>query len=273
MNNEPDNSVGVEPGNESNSADPAPYIAPEGKKNGRFALLVSPEGKLLLTGVAMAILYLAYLAVMFIVQPVKAQIYIGLTALELMVGRAGSMAFGYSNFLTHKEVIPLVMLVETIFIFIFYPLFVFSCRQLKVIKPVQNFFDNIHAQAVKRQNFVRKYGLVGLFAFVFFPLWMTGPAIGSVIGYLMEMPVRRNIFAVLSGNYVAVFCWALLLHSLNKQVAQYGSYAVMVLVAAVIIAIMAGQLMARSKNKNNNHKNHSSEDRRINSEDRRQDTQ
>jgi uncharacterized membrane protein len=249
MDNECENTDFSKHVEESMKEDVAPYIAPEGKKNGRFALLATTEGTVLLVGVGMAIVYLGYLAVLFIVQPLKAQIYTSLTLFELVVGRAASMAFGYSMLLKHREVIPLVMIVETIFIFLFYPLFVFSCRQLKVLKPVQKVFDNIHDQAIKRQDFVRKYGLIGLFAFVFFPLWMTGPAVGSVIGYLLEMPIYKTLTAVLLGNYVAVICWALLFHILGEQVAEYGSYAVMVLTAMVIGAIVGGHFLAKSKNR------------------------
>jgi uncharacterized membrane protein len=226
-----------------------PYITPANKGNSvSFSLLRSAEGKILLTGATLAAIYLAYLAMMFITQPAMAHILIGLTAVELMVGRAAAMAFGYSMFLGHEVVIPVVAVVETIFVLIFYPLFVLSCSQLRVLRPIQRFFNKIHTQAVKRENFVRKYGLLGLFAFVWFPLWMTGPAVGSAIGHLLEMPARRNITAVLGGTYVAIICWGLLLHNFSEQLADYGSYAVMVLTAVIIGAVIAGHLLAKARN-------------------------
>ncbi len=235
-------------GNQQDNA--VAYVTPD--KNGNtagFSLLRSTEGKILLTGAALAAMYLAYLAMMFITSPGKAQIYIALTAVELMVGRAAAMAFGYSMFLGHDVVIPIVMVVETIFVLMFYPLFVLSCRQLRVLRPIQRFFEKIHKQAVKKEDFVRKYGLLGLLAFVWFPLWMTGPAVGSAIGYLIEMPAHRNITAVLGGTYVAIICWGLLLHNFDEQLADYGSYAVMVLTAAIIGAVIAGHLLAKARNR------------------------
>jgi uncharacterized membrane protein len=222
---------------------------PENHNTASFSLLHSTEGKILLTGATIAAIYLAYLAMLFITEPAKAHIIAALTVFELAVGRAAAMAFGYSMFLGHEVVIPIVAIVETIFVLIFYPLFVLSCRQLRLLRPIQKTFNKIHDQAVKREKFVRKYGLLGLFVFVWFPLWMTGPAVGSAIGYLIEMPAHRNIIAVLSGTYAAILCWGLLLHNLSEPLAQYGSFAVMVLTAAVAGAIIAGHLLSKAKNR------------------------
>jgi uncharacterized membrane protein len=225
------------------------YVTPDNGKTTGFSLLHSTEGKILLSGASMAAIYLAYLAMLFITEPAKAHILAALTVFELSVGRAAAMAFGYSMFLGHEVIIPIVAIVETIFVLIFYPLFVLSCRQLKLLRPIQKTFDKIHNQAIKREKFVRKYGLLGLFLFVWFPLWMTGPAVGSAIGYLIEMPAHKNIIAVLGGTYVAIICWGLLLHNLSEPLAQYGSFAVMVLTAAVVGAVIAGHLLSKAKNR------------------------
>jgi uncharacterized membrane protein len=247
MESQPDNLQEAAPQTETGKNDVTPYIAPSGNKPSNISLLAGAEGKILITGAVLAGIFFAYIGLLFWINPEKAQKLLGLTAVELMVGRAAGMLYGYRMALGHYVVIPVVAVVETIFVLFFYPLFALSCKQLRILKPLQNTFDKIHEKAEKNEPFVRRYGLIGLFAFVWFPLWMTGPAVGSAIGYLIEMPARKNIAAVLGGTYTSILCWALLLHNLNQQVAEYGEYAIMVMTAAVIGAIIGGHLLARAK--------------------------
>jgi hypothetical protein len=99
---------------------------------------------------------------------------------------------------------------------------------------------------------VRRYGIIGLFAFVWFPFWMTGPVVGSVIGFLLGMRIWLNMTVVLTGTYVAIVGWAFLLRHFHKQVASYSSYAAMVLTALLIFVIIVGHLIYRTLHNNKN---------------------
>lgn len=216
----------------------------------RTSLLSSPEGCILLIGVALALIFTLWLGVKFVLTPDQAQVIIGLTAVAIMFGRAAGMAFGYSVLLGHGTVIPVSMIVETIIVLIFYPLFVFSWRHLLVFKWLRKFFDRIQKSAEKNKDFVRKYGIIGLFAFVWFPFWMTGPVVGCVIGFLLGLPAWINMLVVLGGTYVAIVCWALLLHTVNQQVAQYSPYAAMILMAVLVVVIIVGHFLQRTIHEN-----------------------
>jgi uncharacterized membrane protein len=218
----------------------------------KVTFLNSPEGRLLLVGVALAFIYTFWLGVKLLLSPEEAQVLIGMTATEIMFGRAASMAFGYSLGLGHITVIPICITIETVLVLICYPLFVLSWRHLLVINWLKNIFENIRKAAETHKGKVQKYGIIGLFVFVWFPFWMTGPVVGCVIGFLLGLRIWLNISVVLAGTYLAIFGWAFFLRQLHDHVASYSSYATMVLVALLIIIIIVGNLLHRTLHKDNN---------------------
>ena len=213
----------------------------------KFTLLNTSEGSVFLSGVTLALIYTAWLGAKFVFDPENAQTLIGMTATEILFGRAAAMAFGYGDGLENKTVIPVSMVIETILVLIAYPLFVFSWRHLLVIKSLKRIFDRIHQAAETHKDKVHKYGIIGLFAFVWFPFWMTGPVVGCVVGFLMGLPVWLNLMVVLLGTYVAIWGWALVLHTINEQVADYSPYAAMVLMAIIVVVIIIGHILSSAR--------------------------
>lgn len=170
----------------------------------RGTLLTSSEGRIFLAGVALASAYVLWLGVKLLLSPDEFQVLVGMTAMDIMFGRASAMAFGYSLYLGHGLVIPVCILVETILVLIVYPLFVFSWRHLLVVKGLKRIFEQIRRSAEAHEHKVRKYGVIGLFAFVWFPFWMTGPVVGCIIGFLLGLRAWINITVVLAGTYLAI---------------------------------------------------------------------
>ncbi len=218
----------------------------------KSTLLASPEGCLLLIGIALILIYSFWLGIKLLISPDESQVLVGLTATELTLGRGFAMTFGYTLGLGHSTVIPICMILETIYVLILYPLFVFSWRRLLVIKTLKNTFERIRKSAETHKDKVQKYGVIGLFAFVWFPFWMTGPVVGSVIGFLLGLRLWLNMTVVLAGTYAAIFGWAFVLRKLHKQVASYSSYAAMVLMALLIFIFIVGHLLYRAFHENKN---------------------
>ncbi|MBN2589293.1 MAG: small multi-drug export protein [Sedimentisphaerales bacterium] len=224
----------------------------------KITLLTTSEGKIFLAGIVFALLYTVWLGAAFIFDPVNVQNLVGVTGLEILFGRAASMAYGYSFGIKHSTIILVCMVIETILVLLFYPLFVFSWRHLLVIKSLKRFFDKLQKAAVTHQDKVRKYGLIGLFAFVWFPFWMTGPVVGCVIGFMMALPVWLNLSVVLIATYIAIFCWAFFLHTVHQQVADYSPFAAMILMLIIIIIVIMGIFLSKvrqvTKKRNSNNK-------------------
>jgi hypothetical protein len=85
----------------------------------------------------------------------------------------------------------------------------------------------------------RRFGVAGLFVFVFMPFWMTGPVVGAVIGYLLGLPTRTTLAVVLAGTYAAVAVYALFLDQVDAWTSAYGPYAAfLALVALVALAML-----------------------------------
>ena len=215
----------------------------------RVTLLASPEGRVLLIGVALAFIYTIWLVVKVLLAPAESQFLIGMTATTLVFGRAAGLAFGYNMGLSHKMVIPIAMIVETFHVLAFYPLFVFSWYHLLVLKPLKNVFEHIHEAAERHKSKIQRYGIIGLLVFVWFPFWMTGPVVGSVVGFLLGLPVWLNLATVLIGTYVAILVWAVFLREVHKHVASYDPYAAMVLVFVLIVVVVVGHSLRRSSSR------------------------
>jgi len=228
----------------------------ESQQNDQFksTLLSSPEGSLLIIGIALILVYSFWLGIELLISPDESQVLVGLTATELTLGRGFAMTFGYTMGLGHTTVIPICMLLETIYVLILYPLFVFSWHRLLVIKWLKKTFERTRKAAETHKGKVQKYGVIGLFVFVWFPFWMTGPVVGSVIGFLLGLRLWVNMAVVLIGTYAAIIGWAFVLRQFHKQVASYSSYAAMVIMALLLFVIIVGHLLYKAFHENKNKK-------------------
>ncbi len=228
---------------------PASKLISQQRNQLKVTVLTSSEGRLLLTGAALAFIYTAWLGVKLLSSPDESQILIGITATGIIFGRAASMAFGYSLGLGHGTVITICIIIETIQVLVLYPLFVFSWRHLLVMNRLRNVFERTQKAAERHKDKVQRYGVIGLFAFVWFPFWMTGPVVGSVIGFLLGLRAWVNMTTVLAGTYVAIFCWAFFLRQLHEKLAAYSSYAGLILMALLVLIIVLGHFLLRTLDK------------------------
>lgn len=235
---------------EENATQPENELNSQQNNQLKSTLLASPEGCLLLIGIALIFIYTFWLGIKLLLSPDESQVLVGLTATELTLGRGFAMTFGYTLGLGHSTVIPICMILETIYVLVFYPLFVFSWRRLLVIKRLKNTFERVQKAAETHKDKVQKYGVIGLFVFVWFPFWMTGPLVGSVIGFLLGLRLWLNMTVVLAGTYAAIFGWAFVLRQFHKQVASYSSYAAMVLIALLVFIFIVGHLLYRAFHEN-----------------------
>jgi len=215
-------------------------------------LLGSQEGRLLMLGVAVAFAHACWLIIKLLVAPQEAQALIGVTIAAVVGGRAAGLVSGYSLGLGSGTIIPIVMIVETVFVLTFYPLFVFSWRHIVVVPRLKKTLDRIREAAETHQGKIQKYGVIGLFLFVWMPFWMTGPVVGAAIGFLLGLRVWVNLPVVLVGTYVAIVSWAFFLRHVHGWLASYSVYAPILLLAALIAVVVAGHWLHRTLQ---NHRN------------------
>jgi uncharacterized membrane protein len=205
----------------------------------RTSLLVSSEGRLLAVGLALATLMMLAFSVAWFLIPDGVLDYAAMAGLNLVIGRAAGMTFGYASGLRHAQVVPLNMLVETIQVLVVYSLFALSWRQLIRLRRLRPYFERMHQSAIAHDALVRRFGIVGLFFFVFVPFWMTGPVVGAVIGFLIGLRPWVTVSVVLVSTYAAIGIWALLLNELSGWAETVHRFAPYLLVLVLMLVALA----------------------------------
>ena len=230
------------PSNDSTDPQPARPARPGWP---RSELLHSVEARILALGVGLCLLTVVALGIGWLVEPELTAVFAAMTGLNLTVGRAAGMSFGYASGLSHPAVISSNVLVETIQVLVVYPLFVLSWNNLVDVRHMRRFLVSMRQSAEANQSRVARYGMLGLFVFVFLPFWMTGPVVGAIIGYLIGLKARHTLPTVLVATYFAVAIWAVFFERLTELTARYGRYAAfgtVLLVGAVAIAVRSVQV-------------------------------
>ena len=214
------------------------------------SLLSRPEGVILLLGLVLGLLYLIWLGLLSFASPGTFQTCLGMTATHVLFGRAAGMSFGYAMGLKHAMVLPVNLIIESVMVLLFFPLMVFSMQQLEIIPSLKKFTSRIQAAAEANHHLVRRYGIPGLFLFVCFPFWMTGPLVGCIIGHLMGMGPWFNVAIVLGGTALASAAWALFLGGLHESLARYTPYGPMILVLIFVAIAIGAYFLERSNRRN-----------------------
>jgi len=168
-----------------------------------------------------------------------------MSASNIVFGRVASMSIGYAGGYGQVLVVLVNIWIETVLVLLFYPVFVFSMRRLVVFPRLKRLMDHTRSVAEHEQAKVRRYGIIGLFVFVWFPFWMTGPVVGSAIGYLLGFSSWLTVSVVLGSTYLAIVAWSYLLFDLYAQAIRFATWAPVVIVGIIILNIAAGYWLNR----------------------------
>jgi len=212
------------------------YSEPEARQEGR--LFATSEIRILAVGLLLAILYAGWMVLGCVGVTQKSQAFMAMTATQVVLGRAAGMSFGYAAGFDQSLVMPAAMVVETILVLLFYPLFVLSWRSLLVIPALRRFMERTRRSAEAHHGTIHRFGIPGLMFFVWFPFWMTGPVVGCAIGFLLGLRSWMTLTVVLLGTYLAIGSWALILQNIHQRIAAYNPYAPIFLVGIAIVGLL-----------------------------------
>jgi len=196
-------------------------------------------------GIAVAMLGLIAMGATAFWSPQVSRVIGAMSISNIVIGRAVSLSIGYASGYRHALVVSVNIWIETVLVLLFYPLFVFSMRKLVVFPRLKRFLDNTRSVAARHQVKVRRYGIIGLFVFVWFPFWMTGPVVGCAIGYLLGFPAWLTVSVVLAGTYLAIAGWAYVLFGLQSHAADLAPWAPAAIIVLIILIVIAGYLLNR----------------------------
>ena len=211
-------------------------------------LLKTAEGRILLLGIAIALAGLITMGVVAFWSPQTSRMMGAMSFADIMFGSIVSMSIGYAGGYGHTFVVPVIMWVESVIVLLFYPVFVFSMRKLVEFPRLKRYIERTQAAAERHHDRVRRYGIAGLFVFVWFPFWMTGPVVGSAIGYLLGLPAWVTLTVVLTGTFVAMGGWAYLLFGLYTRATVFAPWAPILIIGLIILVIIAVYLLDQRKN-------------------------
>lgn len=198
-------------------------------------LFFTAEGLILLLSALITISLVVFIIVYYFIDPIFANKVTGIVLTNIFVGRVPALSLGYAAELTHFEVISFNIIAEMILVTLLYSLFVFSYKGILKIKSLEKFFERVENKKDQHQEEFDKYGKLGLFIFVFIPFWMTGPIVGSIIGFLIGMKHFTVILIVFLALIVSISLWGLFLQEIIDFVIAFD---IRLLWALIFIAIL-----------------------------------
>ena len=207
------------------------------------AVFRSQELDILLLGLGCAMALVIWIAYLEFGDRSKAAQMMTAIGAHLMLGRAaGVSTASVSGQLSRPEIIVLGSLVEGMVVCLFFSAFCLSCKKLIHIPWLDSAVRNVRASARKQRRRLLGWGIPGLILFVWFPFLMTGPVVGSVIGYLLGMRPWVVVTTVMFGTTSAIISWTFLMGALNGWVERIGPWVPAVLVLIILTVIVAVRL-------------------------------
>lgn len=197
---------------------------------------------MLLVGLAMCLGLALAVGVGLLVAPEVTTTVATVLGLSLVIGIAAGISYGFAAGLGWLEVVVCNVLVESLQVLVVFPLFLLAWHHLVDLGPAAPLLDRLRQAAQARQDSVRRWGIAGLFVFVFIPFWMTGPVVGAIIGFLIGLGSAVNLAIVLSASALGVVVYATFLERLNTWAAAVHPYAVFgTVLALVVLAALLGR--------------------------------
>ena len=99
-------------------------------------------------------------------------------------------------------------LISIALILLFNTLMGLSCRGILRISFLDNRLKELSGNAHSQKKTWVKFGIPGVFAFVFFPTTGTGPIVGSIIARLIGLGYWTSVATVISGSLASVVAFA-----------------------------------------------------------------
>jgi uncharacterized membrane protein len=201
-------------------------------------ILLSREGRVFVIGSCMLILWVSVILTLWRLQHPMWLHVLTMGFTELLIGRAAAIAQATQLGLHPVLIVFLATYVDAMTVFILYPPLVLSCRGLLEREPLGERVKPILEAAQKSVSRFVKFKVAGVFVFVWFPFWMTGVVVGSVLGYLLGLKVWVNMTTVTISTMLAAVCWVVAYDKLYEWLG--GLHRGASLVATLLIIITLG---------------------------------
>ncbi|HKL01457.1 MAG TPA: small multi-drug export protein [Desulfotignum sp.] len=170
-------------------------------------LLKTVEGKLLLSGIFLALALLASIVFYGVTDFDTAKTLILVFIAHSIGGRAAGIGLCILQEFGTFATIFYNFYLEILIVCFTYSIFVLSATQYLRVEWLTRVMENIAVKALKNKQKIERFGWLGIFFFVMAPLPVTGPVIGSIIGYMLRLSLIKNFSATFSGTLTAIIVW------------------------------------------------------------------
>ncbi len=204
------------------------------QENKTPSIMKTTEGVLLALGMAIFFALLSVVVYFLINDTEKAKALVLTFVAHLFGGRAVGVGLCLEMNFNSVQNVVYNFLIEALIVFICYSVCIFSIKYHLKLKFLNKPIRSAEKKAHKYESVISKYGYAGLFFFVMIPLPVTGPVIGSFMGYFLKIKLRWNLLFVLSGTLVSIVLWVLFFDYMDKNLHVF-EYVFWVIIAFVFI--------------------------------------
>ncbi|MBN2567819.1 MAG: small multi-drug export protein [Deltaproteobacteria bacterium] len=206
----------------------------------RFDLI---EVRILFTGVTLAILTFLYLFSLLFTDFGLHKTLSSAAMVHLIGGRAMGIAVCLSSGISTFYTIFYNFFLEVVIVLVAYGIIVLVMRNIIQPKLFRAQVRQAEFAAQDQKNNIKKYGAIGLFFFVMLPFFMTGPVVGSIIGYLLNYRAVNNFIIVFSGTLSSIVIYTLVGNQTIAYINQYVQFDtvkkwVTIIVGTVIVLVL-----------------------------------
>lgn len=201
----------------------------------RFDLI---EVKILFTGLFLSALVGLYLLFLLFTDPALYRVLSSAAIVHIMGGRALGIAACLSASIPIFFTILYNFFLEVVIVLVAYGFLVLIMRNIIQPKLFRSTVRQAELTAQNQKTKIKKYGAFGLFLFVMFPFFMTGPVIGAMIGYLLHYKAVNNFLIVFSGTLTSIIIYSLIGNNVVKHINQYVHVDVIKKWGTIIVGIL-----------------------------------
>jgi len=196
------------------------------------------EVKILLIGLVLTALTGIYFLYLLYADPGLYKVLFSTAIVHIMGGRGLGIVTCLSAGISLFYTIAYNFFLEIIIVLIAYGMVVLVMRNIIQPKLFDKAVRQAELTAQGQKTKIKRYGSIGLFLFVMFPFFMTGPVIGAIIGYLLNYRVVTNFLIVFSGTLTSILIYTFIGNNLINFINQYISIDVLQKWGGIIIAVL-----------------------------------
>lgn len=212
------------------------------------SIIISREGGIFLMGLSLALCIVFWFFFFSVDAPGEQGQLLGVITAHATGGRLAGISSALGSGFPVAQVILLASLIEGTIVCLFFSVFCLSVKRLIVFPFLDDMMANVHRSAKNQRSKRLKWGIPGLIVFVWFPFFMTGPVIGSVIGYLLGMPPWVVVGVVFLGTVGAIISWTFAINPVIEWAGRIGEFVPLILVLILLVVVVSIRMRRYSEN-------------------------